>query len=117
MDVPDADRNSSCEEADPGRDAQHHHVQEEVDSVTSWWLNDEVSSVRAVQKDSFPALEDHLKIEIIPDSGADVSLLPLHHSPGGSRGNKKNFARLQDAQGNKIMRAGKQIVSLILFDD
>ena len=30
--------------------------------------------------------------------------------------NKKNNARLQDAQGNKITCAGKQMVSLILFD-
>ena len=38
----------------------------------------EESAIRAVQKVENVYLEDHLKIEVILDSGADVSLLPLH---------------------------------------
>ena len=43
-------------------------------------------------------LENHLRIEVILDSGADVSLLPLRPSPGRAMNNKKNNTRLQDAQ-------------------
>ena len=43
-------------------------------------------------------LEDHLRIEEILDSGADVSLLPSHLAPKRATSSKKNNTRLQDAQ-------------------
>ena len=106
----DSDCISACEES-----ACDGQQQEGDDPVMSWWMSEE-SAIRAVQKVENVYLEDHLRIEVILDSGADVSLLPLHLAPGRATSSKKNNARLQDAQGNKITCAGKQMVSLILFD-
>ena len=106
----DSDCVSACEES-----ACDGQQQEGDDPVMSWWMSEE-SAIRAVQKVKNVCLEDHLRIEVILDSGADVSLLPLRLAPGRATSSKKNNARLQDAQGNKITCAGKQMVSLILFD-
>ena len=106
----DSDCISACEES-----ACDGQQQEGDDPVMSWWMSEE-SAICAVQKVENVCLEDHLRIEVILDSGADVSLLPLHLAPGRATSSKKNNARLQDAQGNKITCAGKQMVSLILFD-
>ena len=106
----DSDCISACEES-----TCDDQQQEGDDPVMSWWMS-EGSAIRAVQKVENVYLEDHLRIEVILDSSADVSLLPLHLAPGRATSSKKNNARLQDAQGNKITCAGKQMVSLILFD-
>ena len=79
----DSDCISACEES--SCDGQQ---QEGDDPVMSWWMSEE-SAIRAVQKVENVYLEDHLRIEVILDSGADVSLLPLHLSPGRAMNNKK----------------------------
>ena len=71
----DSDCISACEEL-----SCDDQQQEGDDPVMSWWVSEE-STIRAVQKVENVYLEDHLRIEVILDSGADVSLLPLHLSP------------------------------------
>ena len=84
--------------------------QEEDDPLMLWWKDgceheeDCNLCVRAVQESFYESSSVYEKMEVILDSGADVSLIPLWLGKEGVPVKKKNDSGIRDAQGRKICK-------------
>ena len=70
--------------------------------------------VRMISEHFFEDSPVHQQIEVILDSGADASLLPLWLAKEGTplKKNSNNHSGLQDAQGNRIPQQGLRLLTL-----
>ena len=94
---------------------------QEHDPLLQWYLGrDELQQqeplcVRAVGEHFFQESDFHERIEVILDSGADVSLVPSWLGQEGTPLRIRPSA-LQDAQGKKIKTEGRRMLNLTFFD-
>ena len=91
---------------------------EREDSLMLWWL-DKIAepgedTVRMISENFYISNSALRKVEIILDSGADVSSLPLWLRGEGIAA-PAQAAGVQDAQGKRTHIAGRRLLSLILF--
>ena len=91
------------------------------DPLLQWYLGHEELQpqeplcVRAVEEHFFQESDLHERIEVILDSGADVSLVPSWLGQEGTPLRIRPSA-LQDAQGKKIKTEGGRMLNLTFFD-
>ena len=107
-------------DAEQEEEEEHEH-QEEDDPLMLWWKDgceheeDCNLCVRAVQESFYESSPVYEKIEVILDSGADVSLIPLWLGKEGVPVKKKNDSGIRDAPGRKIPVKGKRAINLTMF--
>ena len=70
--------------------------------------------VRMISEHFFEDSPVHQQIEVMLDSGADASLIPLWLAKEGTplKKNSNNHSGLQDAQGNRIPQKGLRLLTL-----
>ncbi|CAE7837472.1 GIP [Symbiodinium sp. CCMP2592] len=96
--------------------------EEQEDPLLNWYLGrealppQEVLSVRVVEEEFFQESDLHQRIEVILDSGADVSLVPSWLGKEGTP-LKVRPSSIQDAQGKAIKTEGRRMLNLTFFDD
>ena len=106
---------------------EEEETEQEVDPLLDWYLGreqllrepqqpQEVLSVRAVGEEFFQDSELHDRIEVILDSGADVSLVPPWLGKEGTP-LKARPSAIQDAQGKAIRTEGRRMLNLTFFDE
>ena len=101
------------------------HLVEEQDLLFQWYSGelDEIEYlseqkqpmyVRMISERFFEDSPVRQQIEVILDSGADASLLPLWLAKEGTplKKNSNNHGGLQDAQGNRIPQKGLRLLTL-----
>ena len=101
------------------------HLVEEQDPLLQWYSGEldegeylseqkQPMFVRMISEHFFEDSPVHQQIEVILDSGADASLLPLWLAKEGTplKKNSNNHGGLQDAQGNRIPQKGLRLLTL-----
>ena len=95
---------------------------EERDPLLDWYLGreplqaQEVLTVRAIGEEFFQESDLHERIQVILDSGADVSLVPSWLGKEGTA-LKVRPSSIQDAQGKPISTEGRRMLNLTFFDE
>ena len=106
---------------------EESETEQREDPLLDWYLGreelprelpqpQEVLSVRVVGEDFFQDSELHERIEVILDSGADVSLVPPWLGKEGTP-LKARPSSIQDAQGKAIKTEGRRMLNLTFFDE